>query len=132
MENQGSGYGIQVKSDDNEMPLYSEDDSIRVIDRKQYKCVDNGRSAGVQENNKYIRTIYSNKGEITGTEIKAEVDVYDVLGAFNVTCPALQHLTKKALCVGIRGHKNQEDDLKDIIKSAKRALELYEIKKRQI
>ena len=27
----------------------------------------------------------------------ARVDVYDVLRAFNVTCPALQHLVKKAL-----------------------------------
>jgi len=88
------------------------------------------QSVPATKENKYLRTIHSKKGEITGTEIKAEVDVYDVLDAFEVTCPALQHLTKKALCVGIRGHKNQEEDLKDIIKSAKRALELYEIKKR--
>lgn len=53
------------------------------------------------------------------------VDVYDVLKAFEVTDPALQHLIKKALCAGLRGHKNKEQDLIDILDSAKRALELY-------
>lgn len=53
------------------------------------------------------------------------IDVYDVLKAFEVTDPALQHLIKKALCAGLRGHKNKEQDLIDIFDSAKRALELY-------
>lgn len=52
------------------------------------------------------------------------IDVYDVLEAFNVTCPALQHLIKKALCVGLRGHKSPERDLKDIVESANRALSM--------
>lgn len=52
------------------------------------------------------------------------VDVYDVLKAWNVTCPALQHLTKKALQPGERGHKTLEQDMKDIVASAKRAQEL--------
>lgn len=54
------------------------------------------------------------------------IDVYDVLKAFNVTCPALQHLIKKALAVGQRGHKDASEDLKDILASAKRAIELSE------
>ena len=54
------------------------------------------------------------------------IDVYDVLEAFNVTCPALQHLIKKALAVGQRGHKDASEDLKDILASAKRAIELSE------
>lgn len=53
-----------------------------------------------------------------------QVDVYDVLQAFDVTNPALQHLIKKALCVGIRGHKTKQQDLQDIIDSAIRAKEL--------
>lgn len=61
-------------------------------------------------NNKYNRKI---KG--------VTVDVYDVLKAFDVTCPALQHLIKKALCAGLRGHKNREQDLRDIVDSALRA-----------
>jgi hypothetical protein len=52
------------------------------------------------------------------------VDVYDVLEAFNVTCPALQHLIKKALCSGLRGHKTLERDLKDIVESSERALSM--------
>jgi hypothetical protein len=49
------------------------------------------------------------------------VDVYDVLKVFDVTCPALQHLIKKALCAGLRGHKNRTQDLQDIVDSALRA-----------
>lgn len=63
--------------------------------------------------NKYVR-------ECKGVEI----DVYDVLKAFNVIDPALQHLIKKALCTGLRGHKTREQDLQDILDDAKRAVEL--------
>ncbi len=52
------------------------------------------------------------------------IDVYDVLMAWNVTNPALQHLIKKALQAGDRGHKSREQDLQDIIDSAIRAKEL--------
>lgn len=64
--------------------------------------------------NKYARTIKN-----------VTVDVYDVLKGFEVTDPALQHLIKKALCAGLRGHKTTSQDLQDIIDSAKRALELF-------
>jgi hypothetical protein len=59
-------------------------------------------------------------------EIKPSVyvDVYDVLKAWNVTNPALQHLIKKALQAGNRGHKDLETDMQDIIDSAIRAKEL--------
>lgn len=56
------------------------------------------------------------------------VDVYDVLKAFSVVNPALQHLVKKALAVGQRGHKDAAEDLQDIIDSAVRAKELESIK----
>ena len=52
------------------------------------------------------------------------VDVYDVLMAWGVTNPALQHLIKKALQCGQRGHKDKQQDLQDIIDSAIRAKEL--------
>ena len=52
------------------------------------------------------------------------VDVYDVLMAWGVTNPALQHLIKKALQCGDRGHKDKQQDLQDIIDSAIRAQEL--------
>lgn len=57
------------------------------------------------------------------------VDVYDVLVAWSVTNPALQHLIKKALQPGERGHKDAEQDLQDILHSAKRAIELNGVKK---
>lgn len=56
------------------------------------------------------------------------IDVYDVLKAFEVKCPALQHLIKKALCAGLRGHKDISTDLQDIIDSAIRAKELHDEK----
>jgi len=67
-------------------------------------------------NNKYLR------------EIKAGVfvDVYDVLKAWDVRNPALQHLIKKALQAGGRGHKDLTTDLADITASAIRAQELEE------
>lgn len=52
------------------------------------------------------------------------VDVYDVLAAWDVSNPALQHLIKKALQAGNRGHKDLETDMQDIIDSAIRAKEL--------
>lgn len=53
-----------------------------------------------------------------------EVDVYDVLAAWEVKNPALQHLIKKALQPGTRGHKTLENDLRDILVSAERAIQL--------
>ena len=52
------------------------------------------------------------------------VDVYDVLKAWDVKNPALQHLIKKALQPGERGHKDLQQDLDDIVASALRAKEL--------
>ena len=52
------------------------------------------------------------------------VDVYDVLAAWRVSNPALQHLIKKALQAGNRGHKDLQEDLDDIVVSAKRAKDL--------
>lgn len=54
------------------------------------------------------------------------VDVYDVLDAWKVTNPALQHMIKKALQLGKRGHKDIIEDCDDIIACALRAKELEE------
>ena len=69
--------------------------------------------------------------DITITESKytkqirgVSVDVYDVLSAWGVSNPALQHLIEKALQCGQRGHKDKQQDLQDIIDSAIRAKEL--------
>ena len=54
----------------------------------------------------------------------AEIDVYAVLKLFDVTDPCLQHIIKKALCAGKRGHKDMMEDLQNIVDTAIRAVEL--------
>ena len=54
----------------------------------------------------------------------AEIDVYTVLKLFEVTDPCLQHIVKKALCAGKRGHKDMMEDLQNIVDTAIRAVEL--------
>ncbi len=54
----------------------------------------------------------------------AYIDVYRVLELFNVTDPCLQHIAKKALCAGLRGHKGLDRDIQDIIDTATRKLEM--------
>ena len=71
---------------------------------------------------KYDRTIYGKCGNV------AKVDVYRVLDAWGVTNPQLQHLIKKSLQAGGRGHKSELEDLKDILDSAQSAVEMYEDK----
>jgi hypothetical protein len=53
-----------------------------------------------------------------------EIDVYDVLKAFGVTCPALQHGIKKLLLPGERHAKTWEQDMNEAIASLERAKEL--------
>ncbi|BES53388.1 hypothetical protein [Aeromonas phage phiWae15] len=72
--------------------------------------------------NKYLRTIYGVDKD--GKPGSLQVDVYDILDAYPTKNPALDHLIKKALCPGQRGHKDLLTDLEDIIKSAQRAKEL--------
>jgi hypothetical protein len=63
--------------------------------------------------NKYIRQC---KG--------VDIDVYDVLIAFDVKCPAMQHAIKKMLCSGLRGYKDQTQDKLEAIASINRSIEL--------
>jgi hypothetical protein len=52
------------------------------------------------------------------------IDVYDVLKAFGVTCPAMAHAIKKMLCSGQRGYKDIEQDKREAIASIERSIEL--------
>lgn len=76
--------------------------------------------------NKYQKIIYGK--DQNGNVVRCIVDVYDVLEAWKTTNPALQHLIKKALQPGERGHKSLVEDLKDIVASAQRALEIEKSK----
>ena len=68
--------------------------------------------------NKYLRKIGSNKDNLS--------DVYDVLEAFKVTCPARQHAIKKLLCSGLRGKGSVVQDLEESLDAIRRAVELEE------
>lgn len=68
---------------------------------------------------KYHRVIAADK--------EGESDVYDVLTAFDVACPATQHAIKKLLMPGARGHKDKVADLKEARDSIVRAIALAEV-----
>jgi len=53
------------------------------------------------------------------------VDVYAVLDAFNVTCPARQHAIKKLLCAGLRGKGGVKQDLSEASDAVTRAIEMH-------
>lgn len=71
---------------------------------------------------KYTR--YIDYVDASGKSHKVPIDVYSVLKAFDVRCPATQHAAKKVLCTGIRGHKDALTDLNEAIASIERAIEL--------
>jgi hypothetical protein len=75
---------------------------------------------------KYDRKIYL-KYVYEGTHTKdfAYIDVYDVLVAFDVTCPARQHAIKKLLCAGLRGKGDVESDLRESGEAVNRAIQLH-------
>ena len=85
--------------------------------------------------NKYLKRIYpkfapKDNGRLYPTTnegfYKYYFDVYDVLRAFEVACPATQHAIKKLLMAGKRGHKDTMQDLKEARASIDRAIEIVE------
>jgi len=65
---------------------------------------------------KYQREFISMDGKVFWA------DVYRVLRAFGVTCPALQHAVKKLLMTGQRGSKDQLQDLEEALLSVSEAI----------
>ena len=74
------------------------------------------------EGKKYLRLIHSAKPDNTHPPIS--VDVYAVIEAFGITCPAMQHAAKKILCAGLRGKGTAEEDIKGAIAALNRAIEM--------
>ncbi len=58
--------------------------------------------------------------------IEGKVDVYAVLDAFNVTCPARQHAVKKLLCAGLRGKGDTKQDLREAADAIQRAIQMHD------
>ena len=68
--------------------------------------------------NKYEKEFHSTSGK------KFRADVYSVLAAFHVTCPAIQHAIKKLLMPGQRGRKVEIQDLDEALVSVSRAVDM--------
>jgi hypothetical protein len=68
--------------------------------------------------NKYQKEFISMDGEVF------YADVYRVLKAFEVTCPAVQHAVKKLLMPGQRGSKDKRQDLNEALMSVLEALSM--------
>jgi len=91
----------------------------------------NGR-AGIHnhEGKKYLRNILpaDEAGKLnTQTRNGIMVDVYSVLVAFDVTCPATAHAIKKLLCAGTRGKGDAKADLIGAIAAINRAIDILEV-----
>lgn len=82
-----------------------------VVWKRNNKCTD----TQPQENNHY----YINVSDVD------EIDFYEIALRYNVTDPCIQHILKKCLAVGNRGHKDFHTDLKDIAKTANRMLVIH-------
>lgn len=71
-----------------------------------------------ESGSKYLREVVCVVG--------SKIDVYAVLEAFDVHCPARQHAIKKLLCSGIRGKGNASQDLKEARDAIDRAIQMHE------
>jgi hypothetical protein len=67
---------------------------------------------------KYVRGFISMDGKVFAA------DVYSVLVAFGVTCPARSHAIKKLLMPGQRGAKSEVQDLEEALVSVSRAIDM--------
>ena len=55
-----------------------------------------------------------------------KLDPFRIASIYNMKSFAMMTILKKVLCAGNRGHKNYQQDLKDIICAAERELELIQ------
>lgn len=60
--------------------------------------------------------------------IDGKVDVYAVIDAFDVRCPARQHAIKKLMCSGTRGKGDALQDLHEAADAVARAIQMHESK----
>jgi len=73
----------------------------------------------IKGNPKYNKVIFDKEGN------HLTVDVYDVIDAWELIDPGLQHALKKVLQPGLRGHKSVLEDYQDAIDSIERAKILH-------
>lgn len=55
-----------------------------------------------------------------------KIDVYRLIEVYEITCPAAQHILKKVIATGKRGHKDLERDWQDILDTAQRKIDMLQ------
>ena len=87
-------------------------------DQEDWSHVDEPQADPVNHSgSKYLRDV-----QLVG----GKIDVYAVLVAFNVSCPARQHAIKKLLCAGLRGKGDELQDLHESGDAIDRAIQIAE------
>lgn len=99
----------------------SDDYSVSVVELDEYFKTHFGKQEKISQGpgSKYIKYITNYEG----TE-SIYVDVYCVLSAYDVKCPAIGHAIKKLLMPGQRGSKTAKQDMEEAIVSIQRAITL--------
>jgi len=92
------------------LSVFSNPDDFDIIDKPQADSVNHSGS-------KYLRDVQL---------IGGKIDVYAVLVAFGVSCPARQHAIKKLLCAGLRGKGDELQDLREAGDAIDRAIQIAE------
>lgn len=78
-----------------------------------------------ESGSKYLKNIILKNGATVYKSITyGQADVYAVLEAFDVKCPAVAHALKKLLCPGTRGSKSVLRDLTEAKDAIIRAFEM--------
>lgn len=109
----GKEYVIIEKSGDDVAVIDDKGDLHNTfIERATFEPVTDQQPEPIDKGEKYQREIASG----------VFVDIYDVLEAWGVSCPARQHAIKKLLAAGQRGHKSEIKDLQEAQHSAHRAI----------
>jgi hypothetical protein len=76
------------------------------------------------EGRKYLRVVH----DVLDPSKTVSIDIYELLRAFNVTCPAIAHAVKKLLMLGQRGKGSKRVDLVGALAAVNRAVQLEDIR----
>jgi hypothetical protein len=97
----------------------------------EYRVLDDDKdqpanAPDIKSGNKYLKDIQVWMAEEI---VIAKVDIYAVLRAFDVTCPATAHAVKKLLMPGQRAKGTKIQDLKEARDALNRAIQMEEVLK---